>query len=611
MAATWNELERDLIHEAKKELTEEEKKKQAEVEKREQLEGYIEAPSPYNANDIDEQFRDWMPDYHDQLVPRRLSFLSDFVYHTRGIMTPTLACMWSALFLLQAAVKREAWVKWHPKPLYSNQYIIIIGPAGKVKKTTAVNDTGLPILRKFRGYIRDRNLYEMKQVTIIKDKATPEAMISAMLPEHKEGGDYYLQNTDGSFMEDEMGKAIRYVKTSEASIIVSELAVMLNKRSYADSMIENLLDLYDPHDDWEWRREGQGTKKLRHVCTSLIGGTTVDGFRSSIPHAAKGDGFLSRTVLVYVPATKRIYPMPFLPRGAPNTEEMAKRLAWVAEHALGEYTLSEDALKIYRKWYMLFNKRMEDDPSLAGAISRMDINVLKTALLIRVARYDEDGQVIDAEDIIDSIRLVETTYQAVPYLLGQLDDDMILAFVAKAEVFMSKKKRIDRMHFLGAMKMRSDIASIVIGEMIARGEIGVEYQGKRLLNVLGKSEEEYVWLHGDDEGAGAFDEIWHGEDYTNSIEVRLDTEVCRSPRGLAHGAAEVLAQKRDRVQRAAKREKERGIKEAKRKSGAVGTGTSESAASEEPEGDNESDGLYEGSGNNVLIQTEKSSEEVD
>jgi hypothetical protein len=611
MPATWNEIDVDLVHEERKEPDEEEKKRIEEAARREQLEGYSEAPSPYNADDIDEKFRDWMPDYHDQLIPRRLSFLSDFVYHTRGIMTPTLACLWSALFLLQAAVKREAWIKWHPKPLYTNQYIIIIGPAGKVKKTTAVNDTGLPILRKFRGYIRDRNLYEMKQVTIIKDKSTPEAMISAMLPEHKEGADYYLQNPDGSFIEDELGKAIRYTRTSEASIIISELAVMLSKRSYADSMIENLLDLYDPHDDWEWRREGQGTKKLRHVCTSLIGGTTVDGFRSSIPHAAKGDGFLSRTVLVYVPATKRIYPMPFLPRGAPNTEEMAKRLAWIAEHALGEYRLTDEALKIYRKWYMLFNKRMEDDPSLAGAISRMDINVLKTALLIRIARYDEAGQEIDGEDLLDSIRLVETTYQAVPYLLGQLDDDMILSMVAKAEVFMSRKKRIDRMHFLGAMKMRSDIASIVIGEMIARGEIGVEYQGKRLLNVLGKSEEEYVWLHGDDEGAGAFDEIWHGENYTNSLEVRLSTEVSRSPRGLAHSPAEVLAERKRRVQRDAKRAKKQGFEEAKREPCEVGSGASESAASEEPCGDYDDDGLHSGSGENILIPTEEGSEEGD
>ena len=54
-------------------------------------EGYTKPPVPYNENAIPSEEREWVPDFHDQLIPKRKGFISDFVYHTRGIMTPTLA----------------------------------------------------------------------------------------------------------------------------------------------------------------------------------------------------------------------------------------------------------------------------------------------------------------------------------------------------------------------------------------------------------------------------------------------------------------------------------------------------------------------------------------
>jgi len=510
------------------------------------LEGYKKAPVPYDEEAIPVERRKWVADYHDQLIPERKGFISDFVYHTRGIMTPTLASIWSALYVMQSAIKREAWLQWYPRPMYTNQYIIIIGAAGKVKKTTVVSDVGLPMLKKFRSYIRDRNLYEMKQITIVKDKSTPEALITAMLPENKGNGDYFLQDAKGEWIMDAEGKAIRYTRTSEVSILISELSVMLSKRSYADSMIENLLDLYDPRDEWEWRREGKGIKILRNTCTSLIGGTTVDGFRSSIPNAAKGDGFLSRTVLVYCPDSKRKYPMPFLPEGAPDGEEMAKRLAWVAEHTLGEFHLTNDALQLYNKWYMIYSKRLDDDPSLAGAMSRMDVNVLKTALLLRAGRYEATEPVVDTGDVMDAIKIVEATYMSVPYLIGQLDDDVIMSATAKAEVFLKRARKIARPRFLSGMRIRSDLATLVVQEMIARGEVAVEYKGQRILAALGHSEEEYVWIGGEDDGADAFDKIWTSKNYPDSWKIWLREEGGKSNRSIPHSITPLSTLERGR-----------------------------------------------------------------
>ncbi len=76
-------------------------------------------------------------------------------------------------------------------------------------------------------------------------------------------------------------------------------------------------------------------------------------------------------------------------------DEMARRLAWVVTQGAGEYKLTPEALLTYELWYDTYYKRMEDFPEYAGAVSRMDVNVLKTALMMRLQRYDAIGPYVD------------------------------------------------------------------------------------------------------------------------------------------------------------------------------------------------------------------------
>jgi len=490
---------------------------------------YMEPPVPYDemkyhGANLPDGKKDWTEDYGDQLLPRRKGFLSDFVFFTRGVMTPTIACMWTNFFVLASAIKREAWLKWVPQELHTNQYVIIIGPAGLTKKTTAVTGFGLPLLRKFRSYIPDRNIYEMKYIEIVKDKTSPEALLTAMLPESRPNADYYLKTPEGELITDEAGKAIPVRRTSEVALIVSELSTLLSNSSYMQTMTQILLDLYDCHDDWEWRTEKRGIKKLRWMHTTLLAGTTVDGFRDSLPRAAKGDGFLSRSVLVYAPQSKRKYPQPFIPVGAPDIEEMARRLAWVVGKAVGEYTLTDQAMATYELWYETYYKRMEDFPEYSGAVSRMDVNVLKTALLIRLQRYDAQDTEVDEEDLIDAIRIVEVTYNSVPFLLGQLEEDVILRNVEKVAKYLEQRGKQKRMNMLSIMHLRSDILTYVLEELIGRGLIATELDGQRSLVVYGKAQEEYIWIGGKYVGDDEAQRLWSAESFVDARTLRVNTE---------------------------------------------------------------------------------------
>jgi hypothetical protein len=492
---------------------------------------------------------DWIDDYGDQLLPRRKGFLTDFIYFTRGIMTPTVACIWTAFFVLSSSIKREAWLKWVPQELHTNQYIIIVGPAGLTKKTTAVTGFGLPLLRKFRSYIADRNIYEMKHVDVVKDKTSPESLLTAMSPESKPHADYYLRDPEGELLLDQHGRAIPVRRTSEVALIVSELSTLLSNSSYMQTMTQILLDLYDCHDDWEWRTERRGIKILRWMHTTLLAGTTVDGFRDALPRAAKGDGFLSRSILVYTPQSKRKYPQPFFPEGAPDMEEMARRLAWVATQGIGEYELTPEAMATYELWYETYYKRMEDFPEYTGAVSRMDVNVLKTALLIRLQRYDAYDTVVDEEDLIDAIRIIEVTYNAVPFLIGQLEEDVILRNVEKIGKYLEQRGQQKRMHLLSVMHLRSDILTFVLEELIGRGLIATEFQGQRSLVVYGKAEEIYVWLGGKHVGNDEAERLWSAQGFIDTRTLRLNTPGLEKSRSKPHSDTTLADGKPGRVRR--------------------------------------------------------------
>lgn len=483
-------------------------------------EGYSKAPVPFEEKMAKGEH--WCPDYYDQAIPTQKGFITDFIYYTRGFETPTLSCIWTALFVLSSALKREAWYKWAPDGLFTNQYIIIIGPAGIVKKTTAVSVVGLPILRKFKLYIKDKMVYAMKAVTIIKDKTTPEALLSGILPENKEGHDIYLVDDMGNNILGVDGKAIQYKRTSEAALVVSELSTMMSKASYSDSMTPILIDLYDCHKDWEWRTQNRGLKVLKNLHTTMLAGTTVEGLRSSIPASAMGDGFLSRTIPVYVPDTKREFRHPFIPKNAPTEDELAKRLAWIASNVMGEFELTKEADEFMDKWYTEFKKFLRANPSISGAMSRMDINVYKTALLMRAQRYDETSPYITKEDLMNAIRLLDLTYSSFGFLRSQINPDEVIMWASKLEEYVKKRPHVSRITVLQSTHIKGDMMTVAMEELISKGSVEAFYDGKQVAHATNRSSETYVWTgdknhkaYGDGEAEGPGE--GQGFNYTKAV----------------------------------------------------------------------------------------------
>ena len=431
-----------------------------------------ERPVPYNEEDDTSPF--WLPDPFDKYLPEK-GFITDFVYSLRGTEVPTAFAIWASLYLISTVIKRESYIKWMDDKLYTNYYTILVGTAGVVKKGTVISRVD-KIIRKFPSFIGDRNIRYIKTPHILRNKATPEAILEAMLVDKRGGVVYTWKDDQGkTILVDD--KPVVYKKTSELGMLLPELAVLAGRQKYNTGTIENLLDLYDCHDEWEFRTISRGFQVLKYLHTTLLGAATESSIQESIPKVAVGDGFLSRTVVMRQKTTARRFSMPRIVEGAPDINELSRRIAWMAETYWGPFEISDKAFRVYDGWYMRFKDELDHSQS-PGLKSRLDTIVLKVSMLLAIQRYTKDLE-ISQQDMKSSIALVEATYQMSSGLMDDINGDDNWRRSQRVLAYIKTKKAVKRSMLIKNQHIFADNAKIIIDQLYQEGAINIYRNGNK------------------------------------------------------------------------------------------------------------------------------------
>lgn len=450
-----------------------------------------EVPEPFDELALPKEKRFWPVEPWDVNLPKPAGFLNDFVFYTRGVAAPTPFAFWTAVSLVASVLKREAWIPWGLKHLYPNFYIILVAPPGIAKKGSIMGH-GVDLLLGSKKYYVSANVAVMKNLKILRNKATPEALAVAMLPEKRV---YELRDAQGRVVRGEDGRPRVYKPTSEISIIVPELESMLGKVEYTRGMTGFLMDIYDPHDTWEVNTISRGKEVLRNLCTTFIGATTPIGLKKSISDVALEDGFLCRSTLVFQARATRRYSMPRVVDGGPPKEEMMRRLAWIGENMMGAFSLTSDAQTFYDTWYEKFMDEMEERSEHAYAYSRMDIQVLKLALIIRASRYDP-GKEISKQDIETAVNIIQRTALTYGQLFRDVDSAAFMGKIDRVGDYLRKRTKASRGKLLASTRLTADEISSAINNLLQAGKIEVWRDGRKQQFPGRDCKEEYRWIGG-------------------------------------------------------------------------------------------------------------------
>lgn len=272
-----------------------------------------------------------------------------------------------ACTVLGAVLNNTVWIhrgseELLPK-LFPNIWIILLSPPGRGHKTSTIN-AALNCLEE-----------ACPEVRILSDKLTPESLVQAL--------------SEPTTAKDKIRIG---VKDAVGLIKAPELSVFFNKAQYNQGLVSLITDLYDFRKEWTSETIMRGKNTLRNICISILGGSTPDWLQKMLPDDAFTGGFMSRFVLVEMPANyfkRKAYPKNTSKvRWEDVVQELRKK-----QELKGEMGWTHDCAGYYQEYYE--NLKPTGDVQKDAYQEREAEQTLRLSMLLALS---EDRMYIETAD---------------------------------------------------------------------------------------------------------------------------------------------------------------------------------------------------------------------
>lgn len=314
-------------------------------------------------------------------------WIEGYLAYTEDSEPPQLFKEWCAVSVIAAALQRKCKLEWGTTVFYPNLYIVLTAPAGKARKGTAMAPA-----RKFIDRIG---------IPLAAEAVTREALIRTL-------------KESESVVSTENGIIVH----SSLTVFSPELTVFLGYNN--TQLMSDLTDWFDCSEKWVYRTKTAGTDDISGVFINMLGATTPDLIRSTLPLDAIGGGLTSRMIFVFEEKKGKIVPFPFV---SEETRKLETKLYYDIEcinMLQGQFKFTKEFLSRWGDWYTAqegknpfganYNKAFD------GYIERRPTQVLKLSMVMNASRTDE--MVLDEPDLARAIDLLERTEKKMPRAFG-------------------------------------------------------------------------------------------------------------------------------------------------------------------------------------------------
>jgi uncharacterized protein DUF3987 len=314
------------------------------------------------------------------MPPRKLdNWLQSYLVVTNQQESPEVYHKWIALSVLAGAIRRKVFFDYEGAGFlaYPNMYIVLVGPAGRCKKSTAMR-------------IGRKMLSQVPGVNFTTDSVTREKLIQDLSQTFRDGH-------------------------SSMTAYSSEFATLLT--SSGMDMVVFLTDIFDSPPDWTHSTKMSQTNTIKAPYLNLMGATTPDWMSKAMPLDTVGIGLTSRIVFVYenTPRVRSAFPV--------LSDSQREIRNWLVEDLIsisqlaGEYKLDSHARADYEEWYQarIQNPNPTGDPRLSGYFERKPVHLIKVAMLI-------------AASFRDQLIITQNDLKEAHLLFNEVESKMALAF---------------------------------------------------------------------------------------------------------------------------------------------------------------------------------------
>lgn len=385
----------------------------------------------------------------DRIFPDWLEAYTNFTCETSE--PPELFHKWCGVSLIAAALQRKCVLNWGYLKFYPNMYVVLVAPSGRVRKGTAIQ------------YYLD--LVEELQISIAAEATTREALIQ------------FLNSTRKSDPDPHTGELDTH---SSLTILSPELTVFLGYQNH--QLMSDLTDWYDCRSKWSYRTKTSTSDDIYGVWVNLLGATTPELIRTTLPLDAVGGGLTSRIIFVFEENKGRICPAPFI---TPEQEKMWKMITQDLEriHTIkGVFQVHPDFIPLWTDWYTTKAQQPPfEDPRFGGYSERRPNHVMKLSMILSAAR--RDTKVVMPEDFEDALTLLERTEKKMPRVfsgMGQLD---YAATLSDVMIDIATKGKTTKKHLLSKFYRDVDEWRMdkILSSLEASGQIKMVWDGSTRL----------------------------------------------------------------------------------------------------------------------------------
>lgn len=339
-------------------------------------------------------------------------WINGFLKYTEEVETADIYRKWVAISCISSALQRKVKTPWGVSlTFYPNFYIILVGKSATGKGTAM--RPGLDILK------------QIPAVRLAPQATSLQALIRDLkdnnLTDIKEDGSMTLH--------------------SSMTVYSEEFTVFLGYKN--NELISTLCNWFDCEEDWEYHTIKRDKEKVKGVWVNLLGGTTPDLIRSSLPPDSIGGGLTSRIIFVYAENADRISIFPTETSELRILQDCLIKDLETISLLSGEFYWTQGFMSLWADW------RNQDranppfhDMKFDGYCGRRKVHLMKLAMIMAVSREPVAGNDLtltrdDLERAIETIVEVENKMALTFAGMGKSD---IAELVFRANTFIRTSK---------------------------------------------------------------------------------------------------------------------------------------------------------------------------
>jgi DNA-binding phage protein len=234
---------------------------------------------------------------------------------------------------------------------------------------------------------------------------------------------------------------------SSLTVFSEEFVVFLGYKNL--ELMSDLADWFDNPPDWDYDTIGRGSRKIIGPWVNILGATTPELIRESIPKELIGGGLASRIIFVYAERQGKDEPFPFISEKRRTLREGLMHDLEQISMLSGPYRYTPDFKEVYAHWYP---RRREiplgDDPKFAHYVNRRATHVLKLCMILSASRGDD--RVLDGNVLIEAIGVLQEVEKNMSKTFAGMGKARDADVISKVMVQIANEKTVTREHLLNS-----------------------------------------------------------------------------------------------------------------------------------------------------------------